>query len=546
MKRKISLILTTVILTGMLVGCGNMRFELPNLAPSIEKEETPAAVAPQTTTPAAVEQKPLLQISNLADLQTAYEHIYEQVLPSVVSITVTSVVTETVPYFPELPFNFDFPQQEVPREYQQRGAGSGFVWDKEGHIVTNNHVIEGADVIRVRFSDGVSVLGEVVGADSDSDLAVLKVDMPAEQLKPIEVADSTQVRVGQIAVAIGNPFQLESSMTAGIVSGTGRSLPLESGDDSIAYYSIPDVIQTDAAINPGNSGGVLVDINGRLIGVTTAIESPVRGNTGVGYVVPSVIVQKVVPILIQDGVYQHPYIGISGTDLTDGLAELMDLPATQRGALVLEVNPGSPADKAGLIGSDQKAKLDGLDVLIGGDVITAVDGKTIEDIEDLITYLARYANVGQTITLTILRDNQVVEVPVTLTARPGRSAVQATPREVKGQAWLGISGANVTPAVAEAMDLDSDIEGVIVQQVTANSPADEAGIRGSFKPFQLDGEEILIGGDIITALDGNELSSISELSQMIGEYEPGDEVELTILRDGKEIEVKVRLGERPQ
>ncbi len=551
MRKKIILVLTSFILVGILTACGDLRFELPSLAPLIQEKQPPeveAAVPPTTET---IPPEPIISPppGGLAEIQAAYKQIYEAVLPSVVSISVTTFVRDTVTSLPGLPFDFDFivPGQDIPQEFQRRGAGSGFVWDSQGHIVTNNHVIDGASVIRVRFSDGTSVLGEVVGADSDSDLAVIKVDVPAALLKPMEMADSTQVKVGQVAIAIGNPFQLEGSMTTGIISGIGRSLALESTDGSGSFYSIPDVIQTDAAINPGNSGGVLVDITGNLIGVTTAIESPVRGNTGIGYVVPSVIVQKVVPILISDGDYQHPYIGISGTDLTADLAELMELQTSQRGALVLEVTPGSPADESGLIGSDRQAKIDGLDVRVGGDVITAVNGQVIEDFEDLITYLARHTLVDQTIILTILRDGSLVDVPLTLAPRPGRSAQAAeSPRQIRAPVWLGVTGADLTPQAAEAMGLDGDSGGVLVQQVTSGSPADEAGIRGSFKPFQSDGGEILIGGDIITAVDGTPVASISALSQLISGYAPDDEVAITILRDGEEIDIQVLLGERPQ
>jgi S1-C subfamily serine protease len=213
---------------------------------------------------------------------------------------------------------------------------------------------------------------------------------------------------------------------------------------------------------------------------------------------------------------------------------------------VLEITPGSPADEAGLIGSDRQGQLDGQGVRVGGDVITAVDGQPVEDFEDLITFLARYANVDQTITLTILRDDQPVEVPLTLAARPGRSSATETPREIRGQAWLGISGANLTPSAAEAMDLDVDTQGVIVQQVTAGSPADEAGIRGSFKPLTVDGVEIFIGGDVISIVDKTPITSISELSRLIGKYESGDKITLSVLREGKQIEIPVQLGELPQ
>ena len=545
MSKKISFGMSLVIVAALLVACSNLELELPSLAPLIQPEETLLPAAPTLLSP-TVAPAQASDVSGLADLQAAYEQIYQRVLPSVVSITVTATVTQTLPSLP-FDFDFNFPNQEIPRQFQQRGAGSGFVWDTQGHVVTNNHVIQGADVVRVRFSDGTSALAEVVGADTDSDLAVLEVDVPVNLLKPVELADSTQVKVGQIAVAIGNPFQLEGSMTTGIISGTGRSLALEPTDTSGSTYSIPDVIQTDAAINPGNSGGVLVDINGRLIGVTTAIESPVRGNAGVGYVVPSAIVQKVVPILIEEGDYQHPYIGISGTDLSADLAELMDLPASQRGALVLQVNPGSPADEAGLRGSDRQASLDGQDVNVGGDVITAINGQVIEDFEDLVTYLARYAYVDETIILTVLRNGQAQDISLTLAARPGRASEQPaqTPREISAGGWLGITGVTVTPTIAEAMDFDANTSGVLVQQVTADGPADEAGLRGSYKPMQSDGQQILVGGDIITAVDDSPVTSVNELSALVSAYEPGTGVMFSILRDGEEMQLEVQLGERP-
>ena len=382
---------------------GTLALDLPDIA---EPENADVEAAPTDPEPAS---EPPVQadVSGLAALQDAYISIYDKVIPSVVSIQVTKTVTGNG--F-ELPFDFDFdfetPEEDEPFEYQESAAGSGFVWDKEGHIVTNNHVIEGGEVIRVNFADGRSVLAELVGADADSDLAVLKIDMPEDELTPISITDSTKVKVGQIAVAIGNPFQLASSMTTGIISGVGRSLPIGVSDDTGLFYTIPDVIQTDAAINPGNSGGVLVDINGNLIGVTTAIESPVRANSGVGYVIPSIIVNKIVPILIEDGEYEQPWIGISGLDMNPEFAELMDLEKSQRGALVIDVTPNSPADKAGLIGSSVEAQVDGQDVTVGGDVIIAADNMPIDDFEDLVAFLARYTIVGQEITLIVIRDGE--------------------------------------------------------------------------------------------------------------------------------------------
>jgi len=528
-------ILTAISILAVLslAACSGLQVALPTPTPE------PAAVQVPTeeseAQPAGVNTGEIL-FGSLASLQSAYKQVYQRVLPSVVSITVARRVSAPQFEFPNLP------QQQEP-DFQQRGAGSGFVWDTEGHIITNNHVIEGADFIRVNFSDGTSVLADLVGADAASDLAVLKVDLPATALKPIEVMDSTEVNVGQIAIAIGNPFQLSGTMTTGIISGTGRSLSLDSTDSSGLFYSIPDIIQTDAAINPGNSGGPLVDIEGRLIGVTTAIESPVRANAGVGYVIPSIIVSKVVPILISDGDYQQPWIGISGRDLTPESAVAMDLRSSQQGALVIEVTPNSPAAEAGLIGSAKEIEIDGQQVLVGGDVITAVDGRPINDFEDLVAFLARYALVGQTINLEVLRNGETVKVPLTLAARPGQETQQAA--ALDDAAWLGIQAVNVTPEIAEAMEVDAETAGVLVQQVSAGSPADKAGIRGSFMPIEIDGAEVLIGGDIITAVGETEISSVLALTQALRQFEAGDEVTLTLLRDGESLELTVTLGERP-
>lgn len=549
MRKKVSIFLITFLIIGILSACSDLRIKLPDIQTLSEGIEalTRATATPKPTDTIPPTQSNQVQIPGLSDLQSAYEQIYEMVLPSVVSINVTSTITDRLPSIPDLPFDFEFPDQELPRQYQQQGAGSGFIWDKQGHIITNNHVIEGASIIRVRFSDGTSVLGEVIGADSDSDLAVIKVNVPQDLLNPVEITDSTQVKVGQIAIAIGNPFQLDGSMTVGIISGTGRSLVLGSTDSSGLSYSIPDVIQTDAAINPGNSGGVLVDINGKLLGVTTAIESPVRANSGIGYVVPSVIVQKVVPVLIEEGDYDHPWIGISGHDLIPEFTELMDLPEGQRGALIIEVTPDSPADQAGLIGSDKEAQIDGQGVRVGGDVITAVDNQPIEDFEDLVAFLARYAYVDQTIDLTVKRDGKTIQVPLTLAARPKEITERIEePKEILTGAWLGITGADLTDESAEAMDLDRKTRGVLIQQITAGSPADEAGLRGSYKPFDMNGKDILIGGDIITAVDDADINNMSQLSQIISESSPGDKVTVAILRDGKKKDINIVLGEKPQ
>ena len=546
MRKNIFITLISLILITGLAAC-NSGTQTTTTAEAIEPTQVEEDVESESIT---TENSTLdttqtaLETASLESLQSAYEGIYDEVLPSVVSIEVTETVTQTTPSIPDFPFNFDIPENEEEQEYQQSGEGSGFVWDAEGHIITNYHVVEDADTIRVRFADGTSVLGEVIGADSASDLAVVKVDVPVSQLTPIKVADSTQVKVGQIVVAIGNPFRLNSSMTTGIVSGLGRSLALDSS--STVTYTIPDVIQTDAAINPGNSGGVLVDIDGALIGVTTAIQSPVEANSGVGYVVPSIIVQKIVPYLISDGSYSQPYIGISGTDLTPELAEAMDLDESQRGALVFDVNTDTPAEEAGLQGSDRTATIDGQETRVGGDIITSADGIAITDFEDLTAFLARYTNVGQTIELTYIRDGEEQQTSLTLAARPGQdNETTIESQEILSDAWLGITGMDLTEEIASEMDLSSKQKGALVQQITTGSPADEASLRGSFKPFDLDGEEVLIGGDIVTAVDDTEITGISDLASTIGTYQPGDQITLTILRDTKETKIEITLAERP-
>ncbi len=484
-------------------------------------------------------------VGAVAALEGVLEQVYSQVNPSVVNIQVSQTAATGSTVIPDVPGSpFQFPTPQGPQT--QQALGSGFVWDTEGHIVTNNHVIDGADRIRVTFYDGTTVSATLVGADPDSDLAVVKVDLPADQLQPVQVADSTEVKVGELAVAIGNPFGLEGTMTLGIVSALGRSLPTESATTQGTTYTIPDVIQTDAPINPGNSGGVLVDDQGRVIGVTAAIESPVQANAGIGFAIPSAIVQKVVPALIRDGQYAHPYIGISGTSLTSELAGAMALEASQRGVLVVDVTSGSPAEKASLRGSDSQVDVEGQQVSVGGDVIIAVDGQAVNEFDDLVTYLARHTEVGQTITLTILRDGKEQTVDLTLAARPQSETAQAQPqRQTAGGAYLGIVGLTVTPAIAEEMNLSSDQSGVLVQEVQPDSAADQAGLRASDRSVTVDGQEILVGGDIIVALDGQTVSSIENLRAALQRYEPGQQATLALLRDGNEIKVDVTLGERP-
>ena len=544
MKTKLFIPIISFLILGLLVSCSPAASLAPSSSPEPQEQGSNALQVPTRSTPSLPAGESAL---SLQTLQQSYQDVYNKVLPSVVNITVITKLQAPRITIPNLPEPFESPDSETPEQYQQTALGSGFVWDAEGHIVTNNHVVTGADIIRVTFSNGNSLRAELVGSDSDSDLAVIKVDPSAADLQPIQVLDSTQVQVGQLAIAVGNPYGLEGTMTTGIISGLGRSLPLEANEAGVSY-TIPDVIQTDAPINPGNSGGVLVDINGQLIGVTTAIESPVRANAGIGYVVPSIIVQKVVPALIENGSYQHAWLGISGRTLTSEIAEAMNLPADQRGVLVAEITANSPAEKADLRGSETKTTIDGLEALIGGDVIVSIDDTIINDFEDLAAFLARYAEVGQTVQLGLIRDGKQITLSVTLVARPeisGAEPTPETPREISGSAWLGIQGITLNSAIAEAMQLRSNTRGVLIQQILQGSPAEKAGLRGSYKSFDLNGQQVLIGGDVITKLDDTPIVNMDQLSQSIATFKPGDSIQLTILRDGKTQTVKLTLAERP-
>ncbi|NLF00302.1 MAG: PDZ domain-containing protein, partial [Anaerolineales bacterium] len=367
------------------------------------------------------------------------------------------------------------------------------------------------------------------------------------------MADSGQVAVGQLAVAIGNPFGLENTMTVGFISAIGRSLPVESSLGGPSY-AIPDVIQTDAPINPGNSGGVLVNDRGEVVGVTTAIVSPVQASVGVGFAVPAAIVEQVIPALIEDGVYEYPWLGISGTSLTPELAEAMDLDADQRGALVGAVTEGGPADEAGLQPGSRTVDINGIEVMVGGDVIVAIEGQQVLEFDDVVAYLVRYTRPGDEIELTVLRDGRERHVTATLGVRPAseaRSEVVEVPEELPevapvSQAWLGIMGFSMTPEIAEAMDLPDGQEGVLVQEVVSGGPADEGGLQAGEGSAQIEGQRILIGGDVIVAYDGDRVADMDELQARLSESKPGDEVTLTVLRDGREREVDVTLDSRPQ
>ena len=293
------------------------------------------------------------------------------------------------------------------------GVGSGFVFDNQGHIITNAHVIKDATKTVVTFLDGRSYNAEIVGIDEYTDIGVIKVNADLKLLHPLSLGDSSNLQVGEPITAIGNPFGLSGSMTSGIISQMGRLLPSNSG------YSIPDVIQTDAAINPGNSGGPLLNMRGDIVGINTAIQSSTGEFTGVGFAIPSQTVVKIVPTLIRDGEYKHPWIGISGTDIDLEMAHVIGLENTL-GFLIITVVEKSPASDAGLIGSNKTIKVEGREYSIGGDVIVSVDGIDVRKIDDILIHLQREKAVGDEMVLEVLRDSRTTNVTIILQERPNQ------------------------------------------------------------------------------------------------------------------------------
>ena len=290
--------------------------------------------------------------------------------------------------------------------------GSGFVYDILGHTITNAHVIENATKVTVTFLDGNQYNAEIIGADKFTDIAVIKVNEKPRLLHPLDIGDSSVLLVGEQVAAIGNPFGLSGSMTSGIVSQLGRLL--FSQDNG---FSIPDVIQTDAAINPGNSGGPLLNMKGEVIGINTAIRSSTGEFTGVGFAVPSNTIKKIVPSLIEEGKYHHPWMGITGIDIDPDLAKIREL-VNAKGFLVVTVIDGHPADDAGLQGVSKTVEIDGKEYPIDGDIIISVDGKEVRKINDLLVHLQREKSVGDEMILGVMRDGDLIHLTLTLGERP--------------------------------------------------------------------------------------------------------------------------------
>jgi 2-alkenal reductase len=377
----------TILVT--MLACGflpNLDEPVPQANPVVtlspEQESEPAPVNPQA--PGLIAQQDILV------------NLYQAASPGVVSIRVLTEAGEAL--------------------------GSGFLYDSQGHIITNYHVVEGFSDFEIDFSSGLKVRGEVIGTDLDSDLAVIKVDVPADQLTPLPLGDSSQVMVGQSVVAIGNPFGLSGTMTVGIVSAKGRTLPSLHAAPGGSPFTAGDIIQTDTAINPGNSGGPLLNLNGEVIGVNRAIRTesfntggePV--NSGIGFAVSIDMVKRVAPELIANGEYAYPYLGISSFDeISLLLQEALDLPQAT-GAYVSEVTADSPAERAGLVGGTEPTDLPGVNA--GGDLIIAIDGVEVRTFGEMLSYLINNKSPGDTVTMTVLRDGERMDLPLVLDRRP--------------------------------------------------------------------------------------------------------------------------------
>lgn len=345
--------------------------------------------------------EPVIFPENVSQEEVTLAQLYQGVTPSVVSINVTA-------RHPTTQGNLDLGDQII------EGTGTGFVIDSEGHIVTNAHVVEGATRVEVNFIDGTIVRGEIVGIDLDSDLAVVKIDLPGEQLHPLSFANSDDLFIGQEVVAIGSPFNQPWTMTTGIISALDRRI------EGLTNYQIGSVIQTDAAINPGNSGGPLLNLNGQVIGVNAQILSQSRSNSGVGFAIPANLTQRVAQTLIAEGSVQYSYLGIGGQDINLAYIEALNLPNNARGVIVTGADPSGPAGRAGLQNPPRAIDEEGVVQPPNVDIITAINGTPITGMSSLVSFLASSTQPGDTIQVSVVRNgDEELTIPVTLDARPG-------------------------------------------------------------------------------------------------------------------------------
>ncbi len=345
--------------------------------------------------------------------------------------------------------------------------------------------------------------------------------------------------MGEQVIAIGNPFGLSGTLTSGVISQMGRVLP-----NDITGYSISNVIQTDAAINPGNSGGPLLNSKGEMVGMNTAIFSNTGVYSGVGFAIPSNMVQKVVSSLLKNGSYEHPYMGITGVTLSPEISNASQLNDT-KGILVVDITADSPADNAGIRGGDVLTSVDGQDIRLGGDVIVAVDNQSVRAMEDLLSYLEEQKAVGDNIELSVIRDGKTKNIDLILATRPSQGVEDQPnqgPEQQQQKPALGINGINMSPELAERMNLTQSQMGFLIEDIISGGPADLAGIRGGYKVANINGSDIKLGGDVVTGIDEMDINTIQDIQSYLDTKKVGDNVQIQIIRDGQEIIVPLKLG----
>ena len=453
-----------------------------------------AQVKVEKFTPADKPSLDLNSVDVLQRLDEEYTKVANAVVPSVVSITTTKTVSRRMPVDPlELFFGRRFsdesPQQKVT------SLGSGVIVSKEGHIVTNNHVLNGTDDVTVQLSDGRQSKAKIVGTDGQIDLAVLKIDL--ENLTPLPIGDSDKVRVGQIVMAIGNPFGLDESVSQGIISAKDRRAM---NDSQVEFF------QTDTAINPGNSGGPLVNIRGEVIGINTAIYSESGGNQGIGFAIPSNVVRAAMNSIISKGRVIRGYLGVGIQPVTPDIAEQFKLNSA-RGALVTDVTPGSPAEKAGII---------------RGDVIRKVNGYEVKDTVALVNRIAE-SDIGSNLTIDLVRDGQsktvmaqVIEQPADLAARLNRNQNAPDPSPNSQNAvFAGIEVKNLTPQLRSQANVPASVNGVIVTRVDPSS-----GVAQELRP-----------GDVIEQINRQPVANVDEFQSLISRLDPDRPVMVGMARN---------------
>ena len=444
--------------------------------------------------------KPSLDLNSVDVLQRLdeeYTKVADAVVPSVVSITTTKTVSRRMPIDPlELFFGRRF-SDDNPAQQKVTSLGSGVIVSKEGHIVTNNHVLNGTDDVTVQLSDGRQSKAKIVGTDGQIDLAVLKIDL--ENLTPLPIGDSDKVRVGQIVMAIGNPFGLDESVSQGIISAKDRRAM---NDSQLEFF------QTDTAINPGNSGGPLVNIRGEVIGINTAIYSESGGNQGIGFAIPSNLVRAAMNSIISKGRVIRGYLGVGIQAVTVDIAEQFKL-NNARGALVTDVTPGSPAEKAGII---------------RGDVIRKINGYEVKDTITLVNRIAE-ADIGSNLTIDLVRDGatktvnaKVIEQPADLVARLNRNQNQSDPDSSgasQNAVFAGIEVQNLTPRLRTEANVPPNVNGVMVTRVDPSSP-----VAQQLKP-----------GDVIEQINRQPVSNVDDFQSVVGQLDPDRPVMVGMARN---------------